>query len=136
MEMKKKTVILSLIYKFTERLCVKGLGLVISVVLARLLAPEDFGQVAILTVFINLSQVIVESGLTTALIQRKDVSERDYNTVFIINVILAVSLNLITGFTGLSLGGTSIMIVVGVALEIVQQIESQMMMRHYKGSLE
>ena len=38
--------------------------------------------------------------------------------------------------TGISLGGTSIMIVVGVALETTQQIESQMMMRHYKGFLE
>lgn len=43
---------------------------------------------------------------------------------------------MVTGFTALSLGGTSIMIVVGVALETVQQIESQMMMRHYKGFLE
>lgn len=42
----------------------------------------------------------------------------------------------ITGIYGLSLGGTSIMIVVGVALETVQQIESQMMMRHYRGFLE
>ena len=41
-----------------------------------------------------------------------------------------------TGIYGLSLGGTSIMIVVGVALETTQQIESQMMMRHYKGFLE
>ena len=43
---------------------------------------------------------------------------------------------LFTGIYGLSLGGTSIMIVVGVALETTQQIESQMMMRHYKGFLE
>lgn len=41
-----------------------------------------------------------------------------------------------SGISGLSLGGTSIMIVVGVALETTQQIESQMMMRHYKGFLE
>ena len=41
-----------------------------------------------------------------------------------------------SGIYGLSLGGTSIMIVVGVALETTQQIESQMMMRHYKGFLE
>ncbi len=41
-----------------------------------------------------------------------------------------------TGITGLTIGGTSIMIVVGVALETVQQIESQMMMRHYKGFLD
>ena len=39
-------------------------------------------------------------------------------------------------YTGLTLGGTSIMIIVGVALETTQQIESQMMMRHYKGFLE
>ena len=42
----------------------------------------------------------------------------------------------LSGIYGLSLGGTSIMIVVGVALETTQQIESQMMMRHYKGFLE
>ena len=89
MVMDKKKVISSLIYKFIERLSVKGLGLVISIVLARMLAPEEFGQIAIMTVFINLSQVIVEGGFTTALIQRKDVTERDYSTVFFINIALA-----------------------------------------------
>ena len=89
MVMDKKKVISSLIYKFIERLSVKGLGLVISIVLARMLAPEQFGQIAIMNVFINLSQVIVEGGFTTALIQRKDVTERDYSTVFFINIALA-----------------------------------------------
>lgn len=89
MVMDKKKVISSLVYKFIERLSVKGLGLVISIVLARMLAPEEFGQIAIMTVFINLSQVIVEGGFTTALIQRKDVTERDYSTVFFINIALA-----------------------------------------------
>jgi preprotein translocase subunit SecY len=42
----------------------------------------------------------------------------------------------VSGISGLALGGTSIMIVVGVALETTQQLESQMMMRHYKGFLE
>ena len=42
----------------------------------------------------------------------------------------------LSGIYGLTLGGTSVMIVVGVALETTQQIESQMMMRHYKGFLE
>ena len=88
--MDKKKVISSLIYKFIERLSVKGLGLVVSIVLARLLAPEAFGQIAIMTVFINLSQVIVEGGFTTALIQRSDVREQDYSTVFFINLALAV----------------------------------------------
>lgn len=88
--MDKKKILSSLAYKFIERLSVKGLGLVISIVLARMLAPEDFGQIAIMTVFINLSQVIVEGGFTTALIQRKDVTESDYSTVFFINLGLAV----------------------------------------------
>lgn len=88
--MDKKKVITSLVYKFTERLSVKGLGLVISIVLARLLAPEEFGQIAIMNVFINLSQVIVEGGFTSALIQRKDVTERDYSTVFFINMGMAL----------------------------------------------
>lgn len=88
--MDKKKVIASLAYKFIERLSVKGLGLVVSIVLARLLAPEYFGQIAIMNVFINLSQVITESGFTTALVQRKDVKEQDYSTVFFINLALAV----------------------------------------------
>lgn len=87
--MDKKKVISSLIYKFIERLSVKGLGLAISIVLARMLAPEDFGKIAIMTVFINLSQVIIEGGFTTALVQRKDVTERDYSTAFFINISLA-----------------------------------------------
>lgn len=87
--MEKKKVISSLVYKFIERLSVKGLGLIVSIVLARMLAPEDFGQIAIMNVFINLSQVIVEGGFTTALVQRKDVTERDYSTVFFINIGLA-----------------------------------------------
>lgn len=89
--MDKKKIIASLAYKFIERLSVKGLGLVISIVLARMLAPESFGQIAIMNVFLNLSQVIVEGGFTTALIQRKDVTERDYSTVFFINIGLAIA---------------------------------------------
>lgn len=87
--MDKKKVISSLVYKFIERLGVKGLGLVISIVLARMLAPEEFGQIAIMNVFINLSRVIIEGGFTTALIQRKDVTEQDYSTVFFINLGMA-----------------------------------------------
>ena len=87
--MDKKRIISSLVYKFIERLSVKGLGLIISILLARILAPEEFGQIAIMNVFINLSQVIVEGGFTTALVQRKDVTEQDYSTVFFINLGLA-----------------------------------------------
>lgn len=90
--MNKAKVISSLIYKFIERFSVKGIGLVISVVMARLLAPEVFGQVAILNVFIGLSQTLVESGLNTALVQSPEVSERDYSTVFYISMAISAVL--------------------------------------------
>ena len=50
--------------------------------MARLLAPEQFGALAIMLVFVNVGNVIVQSGLNTALVQAKDVSDRDYSTVF------------------------------------------------------
>ena len=90
--MQKKKILSSLIYKFSERLLVKGLGLIISIVLARLLSPTEFGQIAIIMVFINLSIVLIDSGLGAALVQDKDVSERDYSTVFYISISIAVIL--------------------------------------------
>lgn len=50
--------------------------------------------------------------------------------------VLPIVFSSVTNYTGIYLGGTSIIIVVGVALEIVQSLETQMMMRHYKGFLD
>ena len=88
--MEKAKVIKSLIFKFTERFAVKGLGLVISIILARLLGPNAFGQVALLTVFANLSLTFIESGLSTALVQSKETDDRDYSTVFYITLALSL----------------------------------------------
>lgn len=87
--MNKAKVISSLIYKFAERFSVKGIGFVISIVLARLLAPEYFGQIAIINVFVGLSQTFVEGGLNTALVQAKEADDRDFSTVFYICMIVA-----------------------------------------------
>ena len=59
--MSQGKVVSSLIYKFSERLLVKGLGLIISIILARLLSPTEFGQIALIMVFINLSIVLIDS---------------------------------------------------------------------------
>lgn len=88
--MEKSKVILSLIYKFTERFAVKGLGFVIGILLARLLGPDAFGQVALLTVFADLSMTFIESGLNTALVQSREVDDRDYSTVFYITLAMSV----------------------------------------------
>ena len=88
--MEKGKIIKSLFYKFTERFAVKGIGLVISILLARRIAPEVFGQVVILTVFANLSMTFIEGGLNTALVQSREADDRDYSTVFFISLAIAL----------------------------------------------
>lgn len=69
---------------------------IVTIVLSRLLSTSDFGLVAMAMVFISISQVFMDFGLTTALIQKKDPTEVQINTIFYINFILAVILMLIT----------------------------------------
>lgn len=80
----------SFVFKFFERILVKGLGLIITIILARLIAPEVYGLLAIIMVFINLAQTFVQSGLATALVQNQDTGEEDYSTVFYVSLIVAV----------------------------------------------
>ncbi|WP_430599605.1 hypothetical protein IGJ26_002124 [Enterococcus sp. AZ095a] len=88
-------VIKSLVYKFLERFGSFFITFVIQLVLARLLSPKDFGIVAILTVFINIAQVFVQSGFSTSLIQKKNVTEIDYSSVFYISFFISIVLYLI-----------------------------------------
>lgn len=64
----------------------QGLRFVITIVLARILSPDDFGTVALLAIFIGLAGVFVESGLGLALIQKQEITEEDTSTVFWFNV--------------------------------------------------
>ena len=86
--MEKSKVIRSLIYKFTERFAAKVIGFVIQILLARLLAPELFGQVVLLQTVIDFFVLVIENGVNTSLIQSPKVSERDYFTVFVITLAL------------------------------------------------
>lgn len=72
----------SLIWKFGERFLAQAVSFVVSVVLARILIPEDYGVIAIVLVFIAFADVFVSSGFGTALIQKKDADETDFSTIF------------------------------------------------------
>lgn len=72
-----------------ERGGTQGIQLIVQVVLARLLAPRDFGTIAIILVFINLAQVFVQSGLNTALIQKKDADDLDFSSVLYSSLAIA-----------------------------------------------
>ena len=94
MALKSETII-SLIWKLLERAGNQIILLLVQIVMARLLTPEDFGLLAIIMVLVNLGTVFVQSGLGAALVQNPDVDESDFSTVFWIS--LAIALVLVWG---------------------------------------
>ncbi|MCF0199853.1 MAG: oligosaccharide flippase family protein, partial [Bacteroidales bacterium] len=67
-----------------------GVGFVVGIVLARLLGPGDYGLIGMAVIFINLSQAIIDSGLSSSLIRKKDASDEDFQTVFLVNMGISV----------------------------------------------
>lgn len=88
----KRIVLSSLIWKFLERGGTQGIQFVVQIVLARLLLPEEYGMIALVTVFITLANVFVHSGFNTALIQKKDADEVDFSSVFYLSLLIAMLL--------------------------------------------
>ena len=82
-------VLSSFIWKFLERFGTVGFQFILQIFLARLLSPEDYGAIALITVFITIANVFVQSGFNTALIQQKQVLEEDYSSVFWISMLVA-----------------------------------------------
>lgn len=88
-DLKQKT-ISGLFWRFAERCGAQGVSFIVSIVLARLLAPNDYGLIAMVTVFITISQVFVDSGMGNALIQKKDADNLDFSSVFYFNIVLCL----------------------------------------------
>lgn len=82
------TVIRSFIWSTIERFSVQGIQFVLSLIIARLVTPYDYGVVAMLTVFLSIAQIFVDSGFSNALIQKKNRTEVDYSTIFYLNLLI------------------------------------------------
>ena len=95
----KKSVLSGLIWKFIEVLSVDGVSFIVSIILARLLMPEDFGEISLVSIFITLANVFVVYGLGTALIQKKDSDSVDFSSVFYFNGALSIVLYFILFFS-------------------------------------
>lgn len=67
-----------------------GITFIVSIILARLLSPEEYGLIGILAIFISVFNAIVDSGFTNALIRKKNASDEDYSTVFYTNLLLSL----------------------------------------------
>lgn len=88
----RRRTLTSLFWKIFERGGSAVTSMVVQVVMARLLTPDDFGALAIMLVFVNFGNVIVQSGLNTALVQAPGVTEVDYTTVFWMSAALAAAI--------------------------------------------
>lgn len=95
MEKIKKQILSSLFWKFLERGGTQGIQFILQLFLARLLTPRDYGAVALITVFITISTVLVQSGFNTALIQKREIDEEDISSVFYISLFIAIVMYLI-----------------------------------------
>ena len=88
----------NLFWRFMERCGAQGVTLVVSVVLARLLDPKVFGTTALVTVFTTIMMVFLDSGFSTALIQKKNADDIDFSTVFYFNIFMGLLLYAIMFF--------------------------------------
>ena len=89
------------IWDFTGQIAGQLVGFVISIILARLLSPGDFGLLAMVNVIVGISSVFMDVGLGGALIQRKEVSDEHYGTVFFFNITIGLLLaTLLFSFSG------------------------------------
>lgn len=87
-----KTVVQSFAWKLLERLFTQGLSLVIQIILARILLPSDFGTIAIILAIINYAGLFVQSGLSAAVIQKKDLDNSDAGTLLTASLLVATIL--------------------------------------------
>lgn len=83
----KNKVMSNMAWRFAERCGAQIIQFIVQIVLARLLAPEAYGTVALVVVFANIFQVFVDSGLGSALVQKKDADDLDFSSVFYFNLV-------------------------------------------------
>ena len=86
----KKQATTGLVWTFAQQFGNQALGFVVSLILARVLLPEEFGVIGMITVFIGLGKALVNSGLTQSLIRRKEITEVDLSTIFYFNLFASI----------------------------------------------
>ena len=85
----QKKVFSGLIWKFGERIGAQAVSFLVSMILARLLLPADYGVIALITIFIDIANVFVSSGFGSALVQKKDADEIDFSSVFYFSIVMS-----------------------------------------------
>lgn len=74
------------LWNFGQQLATRGVGILVTLLLARFLVPEDFGLVAMMAVFLALGSSLMDSGFREALIRLENITQEDYATAFYANL--------------------------------------------------
>ena len=88
----RKKGLIALIWDFLGRVLTQASSFIVTILLARMLSPSDFGVIAIVMVVVGITQIFADVGLSTALIQRKKLLEIHYSSVFLLNLCFALVL--------------------------------------------
>ena len=94
----KSRAVQGFVWNSIEKFAVQGIQFIIGIILARILMPSDYGLIGMLAIFIAISQWFIDSGFSTALIQKKNRSEIDFSTVFYFNIVVSILFYLILYF--------------------------------------
>lgn len=88
----KSRTIRGVIWSFVDNIASSGITFLVSLILARLLTPEEYGIMAMISIFIAISNSIIDSGFSNALIRKINIQRIDYNTVFYFNLVISILL--------------------------------------------
>lgn len=94
----KRKVLSGMLWRYAERCGAQGVQFIVSIVLARLLTPSDYGIVGLITVFISIANVFINSGFGSALVQKKNADKIDFSSVFFFNLSMSIFLYIIMFF--------------------------------------
>lgn len=89
----------NIIWRFSERILAQLVTTVVTIILARILFPEDYGIISILMIFINICNILVTHSFSAALIQKKDADSTDFSSAFYLNIIITTIIYLTLFFT-------------------------------------
>ena len=104
LSIKNKTVN-GLFWSFIENFAKQGITFIVGIILARVLSPEEFGLISMITIFIAISTSIINSGFSQALIRKRDCTDTDYSTVFYFNLAVSIVLFVILFFSSPFISG-------------------------------
>jgi O-antigen/teichoic acid export membrane protein len=86
----KKKAITGIIWTYGQQFSVQVIQFLVSIILARIITPEEFGLIGMITIFMGIGMVLFDGGMTSSLIRTLKPSNKDYSTVFIFNIFCSI----------------------------------------------